>query len=65
MSDVTYVCSFCRKEVSAGAGEAVPLCCGKEMEPLPFCTTVPDPEMSRNDKTGEPCDDATGPRKRR
>ncbi len=65
MSDVTYVCSACRKEASVKTGESVPLCCGKEMEPLPFCTTAPQSEMARNYDADEPCDDGNQPRKRK
>jgi hypothetical protein len=29
------------------------------MEPLPFCTSVPNPEMARNYADDEPCADGT------
>jgi len=62
---VNYFCSICKKEVSVPKGEAVPICCGREMEPLPFCTTAPNPEMARNYEADEPCDPGTLPRKRK
>ena len=63
MSDVTYHCSVCQREVTVKKGEAVPVCCGREMGPLPFCTTAPHPEMARNYDAEEPCDPGTLPRK--
>jgi hypothetical protein len=59
MSDIVYTCAVCGKEVAAEKGKPVPLCCKKEMERLPFCTTAPNPEMARNGDEGEPCDDGT------
>jgi DNA-directed RNA polymerase subunit RPC12/RpoP len=56
---VTYKCSVCGREVQVAKGAEVPICCGKEMEPLPFCTTQPHPEMARNYDEDLPCDDAT------
>lgn len=53
---VKYSCSICKKEISVPKGEAVPICCGREMEPLPFCTTAPHAEMARNYDEDEPCD---------
>ena len=38
---------------------------GKEMEPLPFCTSAPHAEMSRNYDKDEPCDPGTLPRKKK
>jgi hypothetical protein len=35
-----------------------------EPEPLPFCTSAPNPEMARNFAAEEPCDDGTLPKKR-
>jgi hypothetical protein len=64
MSDVTHVCSTCLKEASVKTGEPIPFCCGKEMAPLPFCTTAPQAEMARNSDADEPCDNGTQPRKR-
>ncbi len=32
--DCTYYCAICNKYKNCKAGEPVPLCCGKEMEPL-------------------------------
>jgi hypothetical protein len=32
--DCTYYCAVCNKYKNCKAGEAVPLCCGKEMEPI-------------------------------
>lgn len=59
VSEVTYICSVCAKKIKVGKGKPVPLCCRKEMEPLPFCTTAPNPEMARNYEADEPCDDGT------
>jgi len=57
---VTYKCSVCGREEKIARGRAVPICCGKEMEPLAFCVSQPHPEMSRNYDEDLPCDDATG-----
>jgi len=65
MSDMTYSCSICKREATVKEGDAVPICCGREMEPLPFCTTAPNPEMARNYDADEPCDPGTLPGKRR
>ncbi len=65
MNEVTYVCSVCHRQVAVPKGRRVPLCCHKEMEPLPFCTSVPNPEMVRDHEGDEPCDDGTAPQKRR
>ncbi len=54
MSDVIYACQVCKKQVKVKKGRPVPLCCKKEMVPLPYCTLAPTAEMSRD---GEPCDD--------
>jgi len=59
MSDVTYICSVCGQQVKAKKGKPIPLCCKKEMEPLPFCATQPHPEMARNYDEDLPCDDGT------
>ena len=59
VSEATYICSVCAKKIKVGKGKPVPLCCRKEMEPLPFCTTAPNPEMARNYEADEPCDDGT------
>lgn len=66
MNDKTYVCRVCDKQVTVKAGDAVPFCCGRQMEPLPYCTVAPNPEMARNYEADEPCDDGTevGRRKR-
>jgi len=64
MSDVTYSCSVCQKKISVKPGDAIPVCCGREMVPLPFCTTAPNPEMARNYDADEPCDPGTLPRKK-
>lgn len=61
--DVTYYCSVCGKQTTVKKGQPVPLCCHKEMEPLPFCTQAPNPEMARNYDADEPCEDGTRPRK--
>ena len=52
MSEVVYICSVCGKESKVEKGQPVPLCCNKEMGPLPFCTTAPNPEMARNYRRG-------------
>jgi hypothetical protein len=65
VSDIIYTCSVCHKEVTVPEGQAVPVCCGREMGPLPFCTSAPNPEMSRNYDADEPCDPGTLPRKRK
>ena len=59
MSDIKYLCPVCHREETAVQGQPVPLCCGREMEPLPFCTTMADPELARNYRDDEPCDDST------
>lgn len=64
MDDVTYICSVCAKEVKAQKGKPIPLCCHKEMEPLPFCTVAPNAETARNYEIEEPCDDGTLPKKK-
>ncbi|MHB8095074.1 MAG: hypothetical protein ACYDH0_09040 [Candidatus Aminicenantales bacterium] len=58
MSDLTYYCSVCGKKSVIKEGEPIPVCCHKEMEPLPYCTTaVSDPEQARNYREDAPCDD--------
>jgi hypothetical protein len=64
MSEVVYTCSVCGKAAKVKKGEPVPLCCKKEMEPLPFCTTAPNAEMARNDNEDLPCDDGTQAKKK-
>jgi hypothetical protein len=59
MSEVIYTCAVCGKERKAKTGKPIPLCCKKEMAPLPFCTSAPNPEMSRNYDEDMPCDDGT------
>lgn len=59
MSEAVYICSVCGKESKVEKGQPVPLCCNKEMGPLPFCTTAPNPEMARNYDQDLPCDDGT------
>jgi hypothetical protein len=65
MSEVIYHCSVCGKETTVEKGRPVPLCCGKEMGPLPFCTSAPNPEMARNNDPEEPCDPGTLPTKKK
>jgi hypothetical protein len=60
MSEKIYVCSVCEKQATVKDGDPVPLCCGRKMEPPPYCTSAPNPEMARNYEGGEPCDDGTG-----
>ncbi len=62
MSDIVYACEICKKRVQVPAGKPVPLCCKKEMVELPLCTSVPNPEMSRNYEDDEPCADGTQPK---
>ena len=64
MAPVTYQCTLCKKEITINQGEKIPTCCGREMEPLPFCTTAPQAEMARNYDADEPCDPGTVPRKK-
>lgn len=59
MSSVVYACSVCGKQVTVATGKPVPLCCRKEMDPLPVCTSAPNPEMARNYDEDEPCNDGT------
>lgn len=59
MGSITYKCSECGREVKVESDRAVPVCCKKEMEPLPFCMTQPQPEMARNYDEDLPCDDGT------
>jgi len=65
MRDVTYKCAACGREVTTGKDQSVPVCCTKEMEPLPFCTAAPTAETVRNGQGDEPCVDATSPRRRK
>ena len=32
--DCTYICAICNKYMNVGAGQEVPLCCGKVMDPV-------------------------------
>ena len=32
--DCTYLCAICNKYINLKAGDTIPLCCGKEMEPI-------------------------------
>jgi hypothetical protein len=59
MASVTYTCSVCGKQATVKKGQPIPLCCKKEMEPLPYCTEAPNPEMARNYDEDLPCDDGT------
>ena len=60
MSEATYRCSICGKEAKVEDGEPIPLCCHKEMEPLPACTLAQTAEMARSSNPDEPCYDGTG-----
>ncbi len=33
-SDCTYYCAICNKYINLKAGDPIPYCCGKEMEPI-------------------------------
>ncbi|MBN2199845.1 MAG: hypothetical protein JW747_08370 [Candidatus Aminicenantes bacterium] len=57
MSDITYVCRHCGRQVTVEEGKPAPICCQEPMEPLSYCTKVPDAEMSRLADDDEPCDD--------
>jgi hypothetical protein len=60
MDEQTYSCPICGKLLSAPKDAAAPVCCGKPMEPLPFCTKPPvNPEAARLTDADEPCDDGT------
>jgi hypothetical protein len=59
MTERVYKCSVCGKETRVEQGKPIPLCCHKEMEPLPPCTSAPHPEMARNYDEDLPCDDGT------
>jgi hypothetical protein len=61
MADIIYACSVCGRQTTVKEGQPVPLCCKKEMEPLPFCTSAPNPEMVRNNDEDLPCNDGTQP----
>ncbi len=66
MAAVTYHCTLCDKRVEVAEGEKIPMCCDREMEPLPFCTTVQsNPEMVRNYDENEPCDPGTTPKNKK
>jgi hypothetical protein len=65
MDEVTYVCSVCHRQTTIKKGDPVPMCCRREMEPLPFCTSVPQAEMVRDGAGDTPCDDGTLPRKKK
>jgi hypothetical protein len=65
MDEVTYVCSVCHKQATVKKGDPIPMCCRREMEPLPFCTSVPQAEMVRDGAGDQPCDDGTLPRKKK
>ena len=65
MTETTYVCPECEKIIAAKEFDPIPTCCGGEMkiQPLPFCTTAPNPEMARSAREDAPCDDGTNPQK--
>ncbi|MCX6563905.1 MAG: hypothetical protein NTU60_09915 [Candidatus Aminicenantes bacterium] len=65
MSPVTYKCGVCDHQLTVEKGQAVPVCCKKEMEPMPFCTAVPTAEMARNYAEDEPCLDGTARRQKK
>ncbi len=49
MGDMTmYLCRLCGQQSCVDAGEPAPLCCGTEMEHLPFLEAEVDPETARN-----------------
>jgi len=57
MNELTYTCSICGKETKVAAGKPIPLCCKKEMEPLPACTGPVSAETARAANADEPCAD--------
>jgi hypothetical protein len=61
--EFVYTCSVCGKQAAVKKGDTVPLCCRKEMGPLPYCTEAPNPEMARNYNEDGACDDGTMPKK--
>ncbi|MBP1768501.1 MAG: hypothetical protein H6P98_2616 [Candidatus Aminicenantes bacterium] len=63
VSEATYHCPVCGKEAKVKEGEPIPVCCQKEMEPLPFCTAAPTAETAGRSDADEPCYDGTGRRK--
>lgn len=64
MSEIVYTCAVCGKKARAEKGKPVPLCCRREMDALPVCTTAPNPEMARNYDEDAPCDDGTAAKKK-
>jgi hypothetical protein len=67
MSDAVYCCRKCGQQETIPVGKPAPICCGQPMEPepLPFCTSAPNPEMARNYDPQEPCDPGTIPKKKK
>lgn len=57
MSGIVYACTVCDHKVTVEKGKPVPLCCQRQMEPLPYCTKASDAEMSRLTDDDSPCDD--------
>jgi len=57
MSEIIFACGVCGKQVTLEKGKTRPSCCRREMEPLPYCTKIPDAEMSRFKDEDGPCDD--------
>jgi hypothetical protein len=57
-----YRCVSCNKTVEYKEGEDAPVCCKEKMipEPLPQCTSAPNPEMARNSDEDEACNDGRG-----
>jgi hypothetical protein len=64
MSETKYIyrCFKCFSTIEYREGESAPICCDMAMkrEPLPQCTSAPNPEMARNTDSDEPCDDGSG-----
>ena len=67
MADKTHRCPTCGKTIELMPGQPVPSCCGRTMEsiPLPACTKAPTAEMARPGDADEPCDDGTGPKRKK
>ena len=64
MADPIYHCRECNRRATVKEGDAIPVCCGLPMEPLPYCpAAISDPEQARNYRDDEPCDDGTLPKK--
>lgn len=57
MAERIYYCTVCERRETVKDGDPVPFCCGRDMEPLPYCTAAPQSEMARNYDEDAPCAD--------